>query len=345
MRRSCRAFLTPYTVVVAVVLAALLLLLPAQGVAATMSAAEAPPVVSNPSVKAGAGGERHESFEVELAFALICPGGRTPLPVTVSFTDANGETTERLSHPCNGEWATNDTVQPNQPWEWSVMTFSGFAPVFAGEAGSPPYVLFSPSSEASGPDPFLYQVAGPGGVIAQAPITATTTPEQRITEADNAFQENCASSGNVKRDANGTDYCVLPTTTTYTAGWPATPRPRPRAVLLCANASSTTSVPRVKPTRCKIFEPLQLFTAGNKLAKLRWHAWGSAKATATGVELGAHTHSHVPVKLRAYRLRRCSETEAMYTRLRVHDRRGTRVFGVPRMWYGLIDPCRQPQPK
>lgn len=296
---------------------------------AAFTATEAPPVVSNAGVKAGGERERHESFEVETLFTLTCPGERTPTPVAVSFTDANGETTEHLTRPCNGEWAPNNTEQPNPLTEWSVMAFPGFAPILTGEAGSPPYVLFTPPPEASGPHPFLYQVTGPTGVIAQAPITATTTPEQRVNESSAAFQGDCAAHGNVKREASGAGYCVVPAATTYTTGWPAAPPRAPRVVLLCPSAGSGT-LPRVKPTRCNTLRPGQALANGSNLANLRWHSWGGSEATASGVELGNHRPlAHVPASVRAYRLTRCNEKEARYTRLRVHDRYATRTYDLP----------------
>jgi hypothetical protein len=295
-----------------------------------MTAAEAPPMIANAGVKAGTEPGSHESFEVELTFSLICPGGRTPVALSVSFTDTNGETTERLSRPCNGEWASNATTPADVLTEWSVMSLPGFAPILAGEAGMPPYVLFTPPPNASGPHPFLYQVTGPTGVIAQAPITATTTPEQRVTEGTAAFHEDCVARGEVKREASGTGYCVVAATTRYAAGWPVTAPPSPPVVLLCANNRATARVPRVKPSRCDTLGPRQSFAQGSNLADLRWRGWGHAEATATGTETGYHRPlTHLRATVRAYRLRQCSATEDRYTRLRVHDRYGTRTVSFP----------------
>ncbi len=298
--------------------------------AAPMTAADEPAAIGNVGVKAGTEPGSHEAFEVELTFALICPGGRTAVAVSVSFTDASGETTERLSRPCNGEWANNATTPPDVLSEWSVMAFPGFAPILAGEAGMAPYVLFTPPPDARGPHPFLYQVTGPGGVVAQAPITATTTPEQRVTEGSAAFQGDCAARGEVKREADGTGYCVVAATTRYAAGWPVAPPPSATVVLLCANSRATARVPRVKPSRCDTLGPRQSFAQGSNLVNLHWTGWGRAEATATGTETGYHRPlAHLRATVRAYRLRQCSESEQRYTRLRVHDRYGTRTVRFP----------------
>jgi hypothetical protein len=318
-RRALLALLVP---------SALLALVPALAAAEPMTAADEPPVIANAGVKAGAEPQSQEDFEVELGFSLICPSG-APLYASVAFTDANGETTEHLSHPCRGEWAESTTTTPDVLAEWSINSFPGFPPILAGEAGMPPYVLFSPPPDASGPHPFLYQVTDASGVIAQAPITAQTTPEQRISEGSTAFQQDCAAPGDVKREANGSGYCILPASTKYYAGWPAAP-PARTVVLLCASSHMTTRVPRVKPTRCNTLGPHQPLADVANLADLTWRGWGEAEASATGVELGDHRPAaHLAASVRAYGLEDCDEDEARYTRLRVHDRSGTRVLGLP----------------
>lgn len=294
---------------------------------AAFAAAEAPPAIVNAGVKAGAERQHHESFEVEVLFTLTCPGGRTPVAVTVSFTDATGETTEQVARPCNGEWAPNNTVPANPLEEWSVTAFPGFAPIMSGEAGFPPYVLFTPPPDASGPHPFLYTVADASGIVAQAPITGTTTPEHRVNEGSAGFQEDCAARGNVKREADGGGYCVIPAATTYFAGWPVASPPA-SVVLLCPAGPGPRALPRVKPSRCNTLRPGQARAEGDHLIDLRWRSWGGSEAIATGVELGYH-HPHVAASVRAYRLRQCSPTEARYTRLRVKDRFTTRTDDLP----------------
>jgi hypothetical protein len=295
---------------------AVLALAPALSAAEPMTAADEPPVIANAGVKAGAEPQSQEDFEVQLEFSLICLSD-APLYASVAFTDANGETTEHLSHPCRGEWAESTTTPPDVIAEWSINSFPGFSPILAGEAGMPPYVLFSPPPDASGSHPFLYQV------------TAQTTPQERVSEGSSAFQEDCAAPGDVKREANGSGYCILPASTKYYAGWPAA-SPTLMVVLLCASSHMTTRVSRVEPTRCNTLGPHQPLADGANLADLTWRGWGEAEASATGVELGDHRPAaHLAASVRAYGLEDCDEDEARYTRLRVHDRRGTRVLGLP----------------
>jgi hypothetical protein len=298
--------------------------------AQSMTSANQPGAISNPGVKVGIPPGTSESYEVELAFALICPA-RQPQATSVSFTDANGEITERLSKPCQGEWANNPTVPSDVLTEWSVMAYPGFAPILSGEAGSPPYVLFSPPPDASGPHPFLYQVEGPSGVIAQAPITAETTPEQNVAEGSPAYQEDCVAKGDVKRTASGSGYCIVAAGTTYVAGWPTpTPASAPESpTILCDSTKGTARVARAKPTRCNTLGPHQALAEAANLTDLHWTGWGAPEATGTGLELGQHLPlAHIKATVRAYRLQECGGA-GRYTRLKIHDRFGTSVVSFP----------------
>ncbi len=231
--------------------------------AAPMTSANQPPVISNLGVKAGIDRESRESYEVALAFSLICPENQ-PLSVSVSFTDANGENTERLGKPCEGEWANNPTVPPEPLTEWSVMAFGGLA--LPEGFSSPPYVLFSPPPGAQGEHPFLYQVKDASGVIAQAPITAVSTPEQRINEGSAAFQEDCVAKGEVKRTASGSGYCIIVGSTSYYAGWPAAPPPPP------VPAPSSSPAPKVPPNKPGLY-----VTPRSRTRKIAIHVSGDGK--------------------------------------------------------------------
>jgi hypothetical protein len=294
-----------------------------------MTSADAPPVTTNPGVDAGIDRASRESFEVALSFSLICPA-RQPAVVAVTFTDANGESTERLSRPCQGEWANNVTAAPNPLTEWSVMSFPGFAPLLASEAGLPPYVLFTPPPDAAGLHPFLYQVEGTNGIIAQAPITATSTPEARIEEGSAAFEQDCLTAGEVKVGANGHRYCIVSGSTKYATGWPAASSAVVKTAMFCSSESETTRVPRVYPSRCRILGPRQSLADGANLSDLHWKDWGQPEATATGIEAGFHRPAaHLRVHIRAFGRRPCATTEARYTRVEVRGRYGTRVLSLP----------------
>lgn len=310
-------------------LAVLLLAVPSAQ-AQSMTLANQPVVISNPGVKVGIPPGTHESYEVELTFALICPP-RQPQAISVSFRDTNGEVTERLSKPCQGEWASNPTLTSDALTEWSVMAYPGFAPILTGEAGSPPYVLFSPPPDASGAHPFLWQVEGPGGMIAQAAITAETTPEAKVSEGSPAYHEDCVAKGDVKRTASGGGYCIVASSTTYAAGWPASAPTTPLKppTLLCDSGKGTARAARVKPSRCDTLGPHQALAEAANLADVHWTSWGAPEAAGTGLELGQHLPlAHIKATVRAYRLQACGGA-SRYTRLKVHDRYGTRVMNFP----------------
>jgi hypothetical protein len=97
---------------------------------------------------------------------------------------------------------------------------------------------------------------------------------------------------------------------------------RPGAYLICR--TQTAFVARQAPRNCAILPPRASFSEGINLARLHWQHWGETRATATGVGLGFHLpYSHVPARIRAYRLRRdACGTRMLYTRLRVFGRNG-----------------------
>ncbi len=260
-----------------------------------MTTADQPAVIANPGVKAGVEPERHESFELQLLFPLICPAGQ-PVALAVSFIDAGGETTERLSQPCQGEWLRDATAPANSSTQWSVSAIPGLPSLLATEAGQGPYLLFSPPSVASGVHPFLYQVSAGGVVIAQAPITATTTPEHRVAEDSPAF-EDCVNVAEVRRSVAGAGYCIAATKSTFVAGWPA---PRGASVVLLCARGHTARAPSVRPTHCDTLGSRESFALGSNLIDLVWRGWGGPEATATGFELGYHSPQvRLPARLRA----------------------------------------------
>jgi len=324
---------------VAIIAAAVVLTIAPAAVATPMNSATQPPVIEAAGVSAsGMWKEDPEDFKVKLAFGLICTAGK-PVPISVVFTVGGAnrepieEVTRRLQAPC-GSWASSPTVSPPGTG-FEVETFPGYPPIEASEAGSPAEVQLSPQWEVSpGEYPFLYQVVGPSGVIAQAPHTATVQPERRVEQGSPEFQADCVEQGRVRYAAGGGAYCILAASVKYYKGWPApTLAPQPTAsttVILCANSKETARVPRVKPTRCNTLGPHQALAEDANLADLRWKGWGQPEATGTGIELGAHLPlAHIPVRVRAYGRQQCSDGTGRYTRLRVHDRYGTRVVDFP----------------
>jgi hypothetical protein len=107
-----------------------------------------------------------------------------------------------------------------------------------------------------------------------------------------------------------------------------------RTYLLCRPVkSATTDGPRVlsdKPSRCSTLGPGDTRVEGVNLAKLKWRGWGSKSARSSGVSRGFHKpFSHTPIRVRAYRLRRCSTGDSIYTRLKTSSKGKTRTFGFP----------------
>jgi hypothetical protein len=87
--------------------------------------------------------------------------------------------------------------------------------------------------------------------------------------------------------------------------------------------------PRVRPHRCTALPPDAAFAQGSNLAKLKWTSWGGAVARGTGIEKGFHLpYSHIPVTVRASRVRTCHGAR-FYTRLKVRSDQGTTTVRFP----------------
>jgi hypothetical protein len=199
-----------------------------------MTSATQPPVIEAAGVTAGVRKESPERFTIKLAFSLICSAHRfVPISVVVVVGGTNLESkeqvTRRLTEPC-GTWARSSTVSPPGTG-FEVETFAGYPPLEEREPGSPAEVQFSPQWEVSpGEYPFLYQVLGPGGVIAQAPHTVHVLPERRVVQGSPEYQSECVERGRVRYTAEGQGYCVLAATVKYYQGWPS-PKARAQVAL------------------------------------------------------------------------------------------------------------------
>jgi hypothetical protein len=98
----------------------------------------------------------------------------------------------------------------------------------------------------------------------------------------------------------------------------STHRKRPRAYILTISGpiAGGGHVAEVKPRDIKLY-------SGAYLEHLRWSAWGASTARAAGDELDIDKTTSPyrgltnPVKVRAYRLRRCG-TKRLYRKLSVH---------------------------
>jgi hypothetical protein len=100
--------------------------------------------------------------------------------------------------------------------------------------------------------------------------------------------------------------------------------------IVCLNQAGTKTVVKVKPGSCADFGPGGSFGGGVNLAQLHWSGWGSASATAHGIELGFHLPaSRIPVAVVAFRKRPGCNGGQRYTRLRVSSSYGTTTVRLP----------------
>jgi hypothetical protein len=184
--------------------------------AASMTSATQPPVIEAAGVTAGISQEEPEDFMVALAFSVICPAGK-PMPVSVAFSDPDEEVAESMGKSCEGEWAAGPFGVANEEGDFQVWRFSG-AP---GPWGSQPELKFSPHWEKPGTYPFLYQVIGPAGVIAQAPLSVSITPMHLIYRSNPEYPAKCVEPRRAARSTEPKASCLVAATVTYYKGWPA----------------------------------------------------------------------------------------------------------------------------
>jgi hypothetical protein len=100
-----------------------------------------------------------------------------------------------------------------------------------------------------------------------------------------------------------------------------------RGYMVCAN-SRATSIHRVfdHPRTCNTLRPHQPFAQAVNLAKLKWHGWGKATATARGIDRGFRKKDRdTPVTVRASGRTIACQGDWVYTILKVHSRYGTDV--------------------
>jgi hypothetical protein len=195
---------------------------PAQ--ATTFDSTHEPAPLSNPGVTTPTSSLGWpEPFEVALAIGLTCPAGQ-PGAYTVTFADPTGSTSILLLDPCAGIWQ-NVTVEPGK-LDFFTTSTNGYAGIPGAVAGKSPSVGFTPV----GATPFMYQVTGPSGIIAQGAMTATFTPPEEIDQNReiDRFINICIDGNHELRSKNGGDlYCEVGGHINYAAGgWP-TPPPVP----------------------------------------------------------------------------------------------------------------------
>jgi hypothetical protein len=183
--------------------------------AAAMTSATQPPFIETAGVIAGVSRLVPSDVIVQLAFSVSCPAGK-PTPLSVVFSDAAERVTERMRDPCDGDWASSPN-EANREGTFAVEASDG-SPI----TGVLPRVTFSPRWEA-GIHPFLYQVTGPTGVIAQAPITVNTTSMHLIYRGNPEYPAKCVERRRAARSTEPNASCLVAGTVTYYKGWPRPP--------------------------------------------------------------------------------------------------------------------------
>lgn len=106
---------------------------------------------------------------------------------------------------------------------------------------------------------------------------------------------------------------------------------KPRTHIMCwPGGRNAERKLRRHPARCISLGPGQGFAQAVNLAQLRWRGWGRRVARARGIERGFHRPlAHIPVRVKAYRRRRCPFGDFIYTRLRAQSRFGALVVRYP----------------
>jgi hypothetical protein len=279
---------------VAVIVAAVVLAIAPAAVAAPMTSVTQPPVIEAVGVTAGVWKEDPKDFTVKLAFSLICPAGQ-PLPTSVVFSDPVEEVTERLREPCQGEWASNPS-EGNAEGDFLVQALLG-SPI----SGTLPVVTFSQEWE-SGIHPFLYQVIGPSGVIAQAPLSVHIAPMRLIYQGNPEYPADCVEPRRAARSTEREASCLVAATVKYYAGWPS--------------EAHTLAPETYKPTQkwCPTNRTCFSSVVWTTYTATRAVGYGAAKTCPGGGVGPCHSYSHLAVELTSAR-RRCGATR--FTRLRM----------------------------
>jgi hypothetical protein len=74
-----------------------------------------------------------------------------------------------------------------------------------------------------GTHPFLYQVIGPVGVVAQAPLSVNITPQRLIYRGDPDYPAHCVDPLRAVRSTEPHASCLVAAVVNYYSGWPPPP--------------------------------------------------------------------------------------------------------------------------
>ncbi len=219
--------------------------------ATIFDSANEPPAIENPGVTTQSG--EGSWLEVELGNGLVCPAGKR-VSYTVTITDPTGSISLSMRKP----------FSPAEPCEnpiyWLPASHVGGALDFSarGQDSRDPRVWFT----ADQTTPFLFQVTGPGGIVARHAMTATVTSAEKIWQfrEPTTFSDFCVDGSHELKSEDGELFCTFGRDVAYAPGWPPSPPavravPRPRyAALTRATAGKWAELAvelsfRYRPTR------------------------------------------------------------------------------------------------
>ncbi len=192
--------------------------------ATIFDSASEPPAIENPGVatQTGAG----SWLEVELNSSIVCAGGKR-VSYTVTITDPTGSISLSMRKPFS-------PAEPcASPVYWLPASRLGEALDFSarGQDARDPKVWFAPDRTT----PFLFQVTGPGGIVARRAMTATVTSAEKIWQFREpvTFADFCVDGSRELKSQNGELFCTFGSGVSYAPGWPpsappvrSAPRPR-----------------------------------------------------------------------------------------------------------------------
>jgi hypothetical protein len=225
--------------------------------ATTFDSVHEPPPIGSSGVTATTSGNpggredprRFESFKVSIDVSLTCPAGE-PRAYTVVFADPTGSKSIPLLDPCAGTWRR--LPDPNG------LDFHTSLGQGEREFGLNPSVAFVPDYD--GRTPFLYQVVGPSGIIAQRAMTVTAESAEQIdrrSRVDDYINICLDGRHEIYSKENGDLYCTSGGSISWEAGgWPASkplPRPKPKRAPEYARLSETNAAFYAKDTVRRYF--------------------------------------------------------------------------------------------
>jgi hypothetical protein len=182
---------------------------PGEAYSGPWDATHLPATITAPGVIAQAG--ISEAFEVRIGSAVSCPNEQ-PVPITVTVSDPSGAESASFAEPCAGRWTE---ITSDERLDFSLRTFAAVSGVLE------PYVTFISAITT----PFVYEVSGPGDVIARGALMATVIPP-RVIDSQHDTSEYVAVCVDGKQElhalGHGDRYCEVGGGTNYTPGdWPA----------------------------------------------------------------------------------------------------------------------------